>query len=359
MLTSNSTHSYFWQKKTIISFIAIIFVIIIHNSATNQYTNLPADQLTNFTLTIRNLFAYNIGAAAVPIFFFLSGIAFFRDYTNRKYSSKLHSRIKTLIIPYLIWNILGLLFAILYTYTPLSQYISGHEPFTPTIQNVLSGIFLYKYNFHFWFLFDLIIFTLLAPVFNLLIKRKWFILPVIIFLLIIPTITDTFLHIRLNFIIFYYLGAFIGKHYFNHLKAPATHLVSISAAILSIIIITLNFLLAHFSLSIPTIVSEILLVTLTLSLWFASDLFIPHLKFHRFYTTFFPIYAIHPYLLATIVKLFLIVLPHTSLMLLINEIFSPIFTIIISIPLIFLWQRFLPKTYALLFGERKSLKTNF
>ena len=162
---------YFWHKKTILSFIAIIFVVIIHNSATNQYTSLPPDTITSFTTHLHNFLAYILGSVAVPFLFFISGVAFFRNYKPNLYFTKLKSRTKSILIPYLIWNIFGLLFAIAYTYTPLSQLISGREAFTPTLPNILEGIFLYKYNYPFWFMYTLIIFVILTPLFHLLLFR--------------------------------------------------------------------------------------------------------------------------------------------------------------------------------------------
>ena len=134
---------YFWKKKTLLSFVAIILVVVIHNSTINQYSLSP-DFFTNFTNFIHNFFAYDFGAIAVPLFFFLAGIAFFRNYKPKLYLKKLRSRFKTLLIPFLIWNIISLLFAIICTYTPLSQFITGRELFTPSFQNIFEGIFYYK-----------------------------------------------------------------------------------------------------------------------------------------------------------------------------------------------------------------------
>ena len=42
----------------------------------------------------------------VPSFFMLSGYLFFRKYQSGMWQSKLTSRIKTLLVPYVIWNVL-------------------------------------------------------------------------------------------------------------------------------------------------------------------------------------------------------------------------------------------------------------
>ena len=133
--------SYYWHKKTVLSFLAIIFVVIIHNSATIQYS-LTDDFLSNATNLIHNFFAYGLGSIAGPVFFLIAGISLFRNYKSSMYTEKLSSRIKSLLIPYLLWNIIGLLLCILCTYTPLANYITGRELFEPTFPNILSGIFL-------------------------------------------------------------------------------------------------------------------------------------------------------------------------------------------------------------------------
>lgn len=345
--------NYYWKKKTILSFFAIFFIIIIHNSATHQYTDLPSDNFTYLASFIHDFLAYNLGAVAVPLFFFISGLTFFRNYSPAKYPSKLRSRLKTLLIPYLIWNTFGLLFAILYTYTPLANIISGREAFIPTIGNILSGIFLYKYNFHFWFLFELIVFIILTPIFDLLTSRKWLAPLTIIVLLILPLFADSFLYIRINFIIYYYLGAYLSKHYFKTFTTPTSTKVSLFTGLFTLIILALTTFFSVNSIQLPTIISELLLICLVFSIWFFSDLIIPRLTLHQFYSTFFPIYAIHPYIIAALVKIILLIFPYTSWMLLINELTSPILTITISVPIVLSWHHYAPKSYALLFGERK------
>lgn len=51
--------------------------------------------------------------AAVPLFFIIAGFLFFKNFPEQwswgKYKDKLQSRIKTLLIPYLVWNIIQFL----------------------------------------------------------------------------------------------------------------------------------------------------------------------------------------------------------------------------------------------------------
>jgi hypothetical protein len=66
---------------------------------------------------------------------------------------------------------------------------------------------------------------------------------------------------------------------------------------------------------------------------------------------FFPIYTIHPYFIAIITKIIYLALPVTSFMLLINELASPILTLLIVTSIAYLWHHKLPKSYAVVFGR--------
>lgn len=63
----------------------------------------PQSSLTQFVL------ARVIGDISVPAFFFLSGLLYFAtfDGTARCYARKLRSRLHSLVVPYLLWNLIG------------------------------------------------------------------------------------------------------------------------------------------------------------------------------------------------------------------------------------------------------------
>lgn len=342
--------NYFWQKKTVLSFIAILLIITIHNSAINQY-NLPQDTLTSITVFIRNFFSYNLGTVAVPFFFFISGVTLFRNYRPSLYKQKITHRIKSLLIPYLIWNILGLLFAICYTYTPLSNFISGREAFTPSVPNILEGIFFYKYNYHFWFMYELIIFVLLAPLFNLLLSRKWIGIISCIGFLCLCLVDYNILWFNPSFTIFYFLGCYIGKYHLASFAKPASLKTSLIAGLTTLILLIFRTLSIYNIIALPTLLTQITLILLLISLWFFTDLFIAKFYSFSFTNEFFPVYVIHPYIIAIITKLIYLAFPKTSYMLLINELSSPVITAIITTLIAYFWHYKLPKSYSIAFGR--------
>ena len=345
-----ATLNYFWRKKAILSFLAVFLVITIHNSAINQYQT-PPDTLTTTTDHIRNFFSYNLGAVAVPFFFLVSGIALFRNYRPNLFKQKLSRRVKTLLIPYLIWNIIGLLFAICYTYTPLSQFISGREAFSPTISNILEGIFLYKYNYPFWFMYALIIFVLLTPIFHLLLSRKWLgLLPIIAFSFLC-FLTQPILGLNLSFLVFYFLGCYIGKYHLASFTQISKPILSCFSGLITIILLVLRTLNIYNILPLHPYLNQATLILVLFSLWFFSDLFITKLHPAKFMNEFFPVYTIHPYIIALVVKIIYLAFPKTSYMLLINELSAPIITATITTIIAYLWHHQLPKSYRIVFGR--------
>lgn len=64
---------------------------------------------TKWSYDLMYFFSNIIGRFSVPMFFLISGFLFFRSrtLTNKQYVTKLHNRLYTLLIPYLLWNLIA------------------------------------------------------------------------------------------------------------------------------------------------------------------------------------------------------------------------------------------------------------
>ena len=161
----------FWKKKEFVSFLLSILVFFIHSNFAPEMAGDSVAAVVNNKVSY--FFSESITRFAVPMFFMLSGISFFKGYENSKYLSKMRSRIFTLVIPYLLWNTLWMLWDIFCSYSFLSKFSAASEPFPLTLTGILKGVFFYGCNTPFWFMFDLIIFCLAAPAVFLIIKNKY------------------------------------------------------------------------------------------------------------------------------------------------------------------------------------------
>lgn len=120
---------------------------------------------------VRNLVSQGLAAIAVPLFFMISGYLFFWGFTwsRAHYFSKLRSRVKTLLVPYLFWNAATLLFYIVVKAWPVTRgYFSGKSPLeifgAYDYLNVFLGLGGLPMAYPFWFIRDLMVLAVLAPI---------------------------------------------------------------------------------------------------------------------------------------------------------------------------------------------------
>ena len=57
-------------------------------------------------------FLFYLIETCVPFFFMISGYLFFRTYDKSKWKEKMLSRVRTLLIPYMVWNAIYTLFMV-------------------------------------------------------------------------------------------------------------------------------------------------------------------------------------------------------------------------------------------------------
>lgn len=95
-----------------------------------------------------------IAACAVPCFFLISGYLLvfnIKKLTISIYGEKLRKRVKTLLIPYIIWNVMA------FVYLKLTRQWPDSVTF--------SALFLAPANFPLWFVRNLIVMVVLFPLF--------------------------------------------------------------------------------------------------------------------------------------------------------------------------------------------------
>jgi peptidoglycan/LPS O-acetylase OafA/YrhL len=169
-------------RLNLIRFPLIVGIVFIHAYQTSlefgstQANVIPTGFLAVF---IRDFFSVGLAGIAVPLFFFMSGFLFFYklDWSSRSFLKKLRTRVRTLLIPFLFWNILYLLvIAIAQNISFTSSYFAGGIPHITSAGvydyfNLIIGIDRHPIGFQFWYIRDLMILVLLTPVFHLMHKK--------------------------------------------------------------------------------------------------------------------------------------------------------------------------------------------
>lgn len=167
------------RKIKVLSFWMIVMVVYIHS----YYLEAETRAVPNFV----QMLGGSITSVAVPLFYSISGFLFFNGITSVKQCfPKIKKRVRTLLVPYLIWNIIFVSWYVALAYTPgVTQYINSDMLSNLSIQYPLDTffyLFIKPAGFQMWFLRDLILFVLLTPLLYVTIKRmQW--IPFILLLL--------------------------------------------------------------------------------------------------------------------------------------------------------------------------------
>lgn len=171
------------ESNTVINYriILCLSVVFIHYSAYEWNLNAPSSEAYGL---LKIIFADVLARIAVPMFFVLSGYYFFKSkttlssFTKHDYYSKLKKRIRTLLIPYLLWNIIAAIpvyeiaiyffrnipFEIPYTnvydiFWVSPSYVGVHHKGTFSGIGTLS----YPQNLPLWFIRDLMVVIVITP----------------------------------------------------------------------------------------------------------------------------------------------------------------------------------------------------
>lgn len=161
-------------------FLLIIGIVMVHANVCVGLSPGQKSEVNRIGLLLMDLFVGSFGAVYVPCFFIISGFLYFlnvSEFTSNVYKQKSVRRIRTLLIPYLLWNIAGLALQLLkctlLNYPSYGIVTDGH----PDILRILEGFWNmtdgYPYAVAFWFIRNLIIFVILSPLAYSICSNRW------------------------------------------------------------------------------------------------------------------------------------------------------------------------------------------
>lgn len=158
----------------LLRFPLIVGVVIIH-AVNMPMSNIPDERsfdVSPFYNIISRLFSDIIMSSVVPTFFLISGFLFFykvESFGKREYVRKLKSRFRTLLIPYLFWNLLTFVvlnIAIKFPALDKVMQINHYEGAESIITSLVLPV-----EAQFWFIKDLMVLVVLSPLVNWLVTR--------------------------------------------------------------------------------------------------------------------------------------------------------------------------------------------
>lgn len=172
MLSTRDSHAF-----NLLRFPLIVAVVFIHDSIPVDYPSM-------------NLFSAFVGvvtSAAVPIFFLMSGCLFFKDmdeFSFKTYGGKLKKRVWSLLVPYLIWNLVTIIY-LLCGELFFSGMVSGANKAVSSygvldwLRAFWDGRSGFPVCYQMWFIRDLMVLCVLSPIIWFLLYKGGLSLPIL------------------------------------------------------------------------------------------------------------------------------------------------------------------------------------
>ena len=161
----------FRNKVTWFSFALSLLVIWVHSYNAELFLGYQA--ATGMVYVLEHRIGDWFGQIAVPGFFMISGYRFYRDFDWGKLRGKWQRRIKSLLVPYIVWNFLYYLSYVIASRIPAVGDVVGKGVVEFSLTAMVDAVVFHTYNNVFWYLYQLLWLVLLAPVLYPLLKRVW------------------------------------------------------------------------------------------------------------------------------------------------------------------------------------------
>lgn len=194
----------------------LILVLFIHGNFILQNASI-------YTNSIIYLFSISIASSAVPLFFFISGFLYFRNYetfSKEEYLRKTRKRIRSLLVPMLFWNLLYcLLFIGVQIFFP--NIVNGGIPkFDALSVDYWKWVLWGTKNggpidYPLWYIRDLFVVVLTAPIIYSLLFKNRILAYFIVFALMLSYLFDIEINILGNNLVraycFFCIGSIVNQ----------------------------------------------------------------------------------------------------------------------------------------------------
>lgn len=165
-----------------------IIVVIVHVFSGNDIFGWKGSDYPIFE-NLNNFVTAFLKGISVPIYFFISGYVFFitknGSFSKEVYYEKIKNRVKTLFIPYIIWNGIAIILELIKLLPPFANLLGNTIESNITLKNLISafwmyggqltsqssGISVYPINHALWFIRDLMIVVVCSPLIHLCIRK--------------------------------------------------------------------------------------------------------------------------------------------------------------------------------------------
>lgn len=366
------------QTLDLLRFPLAVVIVIIHTFSSGGFT-IKGNSITlesmPFLSEVNNFINGFLRGQSVPIYFFISGYVFFLgvQFTKEKYLQKLKNRVKTLFIPYVIWNVIALLFLFFFRLPCFSSLLPNLH--NANIDFSLSAILntfwdsskgvvtygsissvAYPQNFPLWFLKNLMIVVLCTPILYWLLKRTRYYLLLalgVFWFSLIYLDLKSFDHLTTAFF-FFSFGAYMSVNKKDMLQEFGKYFKW--SMFLYPLLALLFVLSVHYF---PEASATIKRLNIFVGLFFAYNLSV-WLLTHRvckvssfLSSSSFFIYVSHILVCANLMKLLMLVFnPNTEIAIFFVQLIGVVLTVLLLLLVFYLLRRFAPSLLKIIAGRK-------
>jgi fucose 4-O-acetylase-like acetyltransferase len=355
-------------------FLSMIMLLFVHSYNLNlrylQPFTTVNEQLT-FTSFIQYFLSNGIFRFFIPMLFSISGYLY-ASHDDRPYKVSIRKRLRTILLPYLIWSAVGLIF----TYTiELSSYGRGIVETTHLMELNNHRILLHNYKWYellarwillpvpyqLWFLRVLFFYNLIYPAIRWCVLRHT---KVFFFLVVIFWLSEfQFILFEGEGLLFFSLGIWVQKRNFNLSKPnkwlnplPWGSVFVILAAVKTILAFEGFKIIGDSVFPILLILHKMVVLSGFITAWFGSDKLVKWCMEKRWFvwlSTFsFIIYVLHAPLVAYAINAIFPLVQNIYEFRLITYLLLPLGLMIFCVGIGVLLRNLLPKFYVLATGGR-------
>lgn len=334
------------RKLFFTHFILSLFVVVIHCA---NYFSMDRSSFDGNLFFVLEKTVCVFCDCAVPLFFAISAFLLFKDYELKKYPKLLLKKLFSLVIPYLLWSVIGLIyFEIILTAGAYSLNFLG----------TLKAILMADYNSPIWFIRPLLIFIACSPLFFFAYKYlRYFSLVIPIGFFILNLFVETPYSGPLFWLPIFFAG---GALAFFDIKLELPKFKRSFACFSLLLLMIFALLIVLFDVGDKSLVYYFYRHASALMIWFGIDLFSfvyskrPTFLFKNSRMLFFTHILVINVLNYIFTKLFS---SYSYWVLFVWYLLKPMIVLTLVTTISYVLARYIPKLYGILSGEIKYLKT--
>lgn len=387
MVYSKSDTNLISQTISFLRFPLIVAVVYIHFNISRKGISLHGinygtDNPDWYFFTI-NLVSSVIASIAVPLFFFISGYLFFfqKKFDRREYLRKLQKRVKTLLVPYLLWNFIAVILQVVRFIPIFSSIFPGankseiHLSFLRVFNTFFNNTFTngvivspieytmteiinepFPIDIPLWYIRDLMVMIIISPIIFLMIKKfhVWYVVGLCVIWyfgdLIIPD--GGYIHMLFTSLFFFSWGSLSSIMNIDFIEAMQ-RVKYLSLLYIPIAIFDTLTLYSEYNIYIHNVgilLGIIAVINIASQIVKSGKVTINHLLLS---STFF-VFALHKLIIDDIAKVVfsLLHLPDNTFVMLALYVIIPLITIFVCVLLYNLIEQRIPFLCSLLTGGR-------